>query len=95
MCIRDSIESMQTLQQKQMAQAQQTMKKTQGDAPKYANALFHEASDPMVGNTSGKVVIVDFFDYQCPHCTSMTPVLEKLLAENNNLPKKNGMLFFK
>lgn len=79
------VESMQTLQQKQMDQARQSMKKTQSDAPRYANALFHQANDPSAGNTAGKVVVVDFFDYQCPHCTSMTPILEQLISGNNEL----------
>lgn len=76
------VESIQVLQQKQMDQARQTMQKTQTTAPKYADGLFHQANDPMAGNVNGKVTVVDFFDYQCPHCIKMTPVLEALIKAN-------------
>lgn len=76
------VESLQTLQQKQMQQAHKTMEKTQTNAPKYADALFHRATDPMAGNANGKVTVVEFFDYQCPHCVDMTPVIEGLIKSN-------------
>lgn len=76
------VQSLQVYQQKQMDQARQTMKKTQDDSPKFADALFHQASDPVAGNPNGKVTVVAFFDYQCPHCVEMTPVLDKLVKSN-------------
>lgn len=79
------VESLQTLQQQQMDQARKTMQKTQENAPKFVDALFHQTTDPVAGNANGKVTVVDFFDYQCPHCTHMTPVLEAAIAANPNL----------
>lgn len=76
------VESLQVLQQKQMEQQRKTMQKTQENAPKFADSLFHNASDPIAGNTTGKITVVDFFDYQCPHCTRMTPILEALVKAN-------------
>ncbi len=35
----------------------------------------------MVGDTSAEVYIVEFFDYQCPYCEEMEPVLGKILEE--------------
>lgn len=48
-------------------------------------ALFHQAGDPIVGNTSGNVTLVEFLDYQCSHCIEMTPILASLIHNNTNL----------
>ncbi len=79
------IQALQVYQQKQMDQAKQTMKKTQDNSPQYADALFHQTSDPVAGNPSGKITVVEFFDYQCPHCVEMTPVIDKLLKDNSDV----------
>ena len=78
-------EAIQTLQQKQMTEARKSVEKTQAVAPKFASALFHNAGDPSLGNANGKIIIVDFFDYQCPHCVKMTPVLEAIVKANPNV----------
>lgn len=70
------VQSLQMYQQQQMNQARKTMEKTQQVAPKFAKDLFHDGSDPVIGNPNGKITLVEFFDYQCPHCVEMTPVLE-------------------
>lgn len=48
-------------------------------------ALFHQASDPIHGNPNGKVTIVEFFDYQCSYCTSMLPIIDKIVKNNPNV----------
>lgn len=75
------VQALQTFQQQQMSQARKTMEKTQEFAPKYAKDLFH-AKDPMAGNPNGKITVVEFFDYQCPHCVEMTPVIEAVIKSN-------------
>lgn len=79
------VEAMQVLQQRQMEQAQQTLKQTQQSAPTFANVLFKQPSDPVVGNPNGKITIVEFFDYQCPHCVDMAPIMDAILKANPNL----------
>lgn len=76
------IQALQGYQQKQMDQAKKTIQKTQETSPQFAEALFHQANDPMAGNVNGKVTVVEFFDYQCPHCVDMTPVIEGLIKNN-------------
>jgi protein-disulfide isomerase len=76
------IQALQTYQQKQMDQARKTMEKTQLNAPKFAQDLFHDAASPSIGNPTGKVTVVEFFDYQCPHCTEMAPVMDSLIKSN-------------
>lgn len=76
------IQALQAYQQKQMDQAKKTIQDTQNNSPKFADALFHQANDPMTGNPNGKITVVEFFDYQCPHCIDMTPVIEGLVKKN-------------
>lgn len=79
------MEAVQSLQRKQMDQAQETVKKTESDAIHFANALFHEKADPIAGNPQGTVTLVEFFDYQCGHCVEMAPVLDAAIKANPNL----------
>lgn len=79
------VEAMQVLQQKQYDQAQQTVKQTQKTATTYSNALFHQSADPVAGNPDGKITIVEFFDYQCPHCIDMAPTMEAIIKANPNV----------
>lgn len=76
------VEAIQAFQRKQYVQAEQTVKQTQENAPSFANPLFHQAIDPFAGNPNGKVTIVEFFDYQCPHCVDMTSVLDNIIKSN-------------
>ncbi len=76
------IQALQGYQQKQMDQAKKTIQKTQDTSPQYADLLFHQTNDPMAGNPNGKITVVEFFDYQCPHCVDMTPVIEGLIKSN-------------
>lgn len=79
------IQAMQVLQQKQYDQTQQTVKQTQQTVGTYANALFHQSNDPVAGNPKGKVTLVEFFDYQCPHCIDMAPVVDAVIKANPDL----------
>jgi len=37
------------------------------------------------GNPDGDVTIVEFFDYNCPHCKKASPVLEKVVSSDGNI----------
>jgi protein-disulfide isomerase len=47
--------------------------------------LLHNNSDPVGGNPNGKVTFVEFFDYRCPHCVRMYPLIEAMIAQHPNL----------
>ena|SRR3990167_1238624 len=79
------MESLQVLQRKQYEEAEQTVKKTQQIAATFANALFHQPNDPIAGNPQGKVTVVEFFDYQCPHCVDMAPIMTAIVQKNPDL----------
>lgn len=47
--------------------------------------LFHDASDPMMGNPDGDVVMVEFFDYNCGYCKRAAPDLFKVVEQDSNV----------
>lgn len=79
------VQSLEIYQQKQMDQTKQTFDKIQNTAPKFADRLFHQTTDPVGGNPNGKITIVEFSDYQCPHCIEMTTILDDLVKKNNDI----------
>lgn len=79
------ITALQEFQKKQMQDADKTIKSTQKDASQYVKALFHTTNDPVAGNPDGTITIVEFFDYQCPHCVDMNPTLTNAIKNNKNL----------
>lgn len=79
------IEAIQTFQRKQYEQAEKSVKETQQDAPKYAMSLFQQNSDPSIGNAKGTISVVEFFDYQCPHCVRMVPTIDAIVKANPNV----------
>lgn len=79
------VEALQILQRKQYEQAEQTVKKTQQTATTFAAPLFHSPNDPIAGNPNGQITVVEFFDYQCPHCVDMAPVMSAIIKANPNV----------
>ncbi len=79
------VQSLQGFQQKQMEQTQKSFTKIQQLAPKFSDRLFHQTTDPVVGNPKGTVTLVEFSDYQCGHCINMSPVIDTLIKKNPNL----------
>ena len=79
------VEAVQSLQRKQYEQAEQSVKKTQQTAGTFATPLLHQPNDPVAGNPNGKISVVEFFDYQCPHCVDMAPVIEGVIKANPDI----------
>ena len=48
------------------------------------NKLAAEAKGPVEGTANAPVEIVEFSDFQCPHCKRAQPTLEKLMSESPN-----------
>jgi protein-disulfide isomerase len=48
------------------------------------NKLAAQAKGPVQGNASAPVEIVEFSDFQCPHCKHAQPIIEKLMSESPN-----------
>ena len=47
--------------------------------------IFDDPATPVGGNPRGDVTIVEFFDYRCPYCKQVLPVLQTVLKEDHNL----------
>lgn len=50
----------------------------------YEDALFHDPTSPVAGNPEGDVTIVEFFDYNCPYCRKVAPMIAEF---SRNDPK--------
>lgn len=70
------------LQQKQMEAVQ---KKIADAAKQKSDELLRSKHSPVVGNSNGKVTLVEFFDNQCVHCRNIEPVVEALMKKNSDL----------
>lgn len=76
------VQVFQKLQMQQQADMQQhAIKSIQANA----NALFNDANSPVAGNANGTVTLVEFFDYQCPHCKEMASIISGLVNQDKNL----------
>lgn len=47
--------------------------------------LLRDPMSPVGGNAKGDVTLVEFFDYNCPYCRRMGPIMETLEAADSNL----------
>jgi protein-disulfide isomerase len=48
-------------------------------------AIFFDPGAPVLGNPHGTLPIAEFFDYRCPYCRGMHPMLQQLLAANPDI----------
>ncbi len=48
-------------------------------------AIFFDPGAPVLGNPKGTLPIAEFFDYRCPYCRGMHPMLRKLVAANADI----------
>ena len=75
------VEVSQALQAKQQQNMQQ---EAQSAIQKNAAPLMVDKLT-VVGNPTGSVTLVEFFDYQCIHCKKMAPVISDLIKKDSNL----------
>jgi len=49
------------------------------------DTIFNDPETPTAGNAAGDIIIVDFFDYNCPYCKTSAPSLEKLVKADGHI----------
>ncbi|MER9071985.1 DsbA family protein [Mesorhizobium sp. M0904] len=76
------VQALKSLDQRQReadaAQARQVLKARADD-------IFRDKQSPVGGNAEGNVTLVEFFDYNCPYCRQMAPVIEQAAADDPQL----------
>lgn len=50
-----------------------------------ADEVFRDKESPIAGNPTGNATLVEFFDYNCPYCRRMAPIMEKLIGADPQL----------
>jgi protein-disulfide isomerase len=50
-----------------------------------ANELFSQEEDPVSGNPTGSITLVEFLDYRCLHSININPVINQLISKNPQL----------
>jgi protein-disulfide isomerase len=48
-------------------------------------ALLTDPDTPVAGPQNAQVAVIEFFDYQCVHCSHMAPVLETVMKEQTSV----------
>lgn len=56
-----------------------------GPLPDLLRQILADANAPMVGNAAGAVTVVEFFDYRCPYCRVLWPVLQSIVAQDRRV----------
>lgn len=54
------------------------------EAPSLEEVHF-DPDAPVLGNPEGDVTLVEYFDYQCPYCKALHPVVTDLVARDGNI----------
>lgn len=76
------VETIQSYAAQQQADAEAATKEKVARAIKF---LRSDENAGFMGNADGDVLIVEFFDYNCPYCRRATPILSDLIDENPGL----------
>lgn len=49
------------------------------------DAVLRDPENPVLGNPQGDITIVEYFDYQCPYCKKISPVLDQVVNEDKKV----------
>jgi protein-disulfide isomerase len=66
-------------------QGQQDAAEAQAVLKSHTDEAFRDPDSPVGGNPGGDVTLVEFFDYNCPYCRMMAPVMTEAEAADPQL----------
>jgi protein-disulfide isomerase len=69
----------------QERQAQQDTAQVTAELKAHADEVFRDPDSPVGGNPEGDVTLVEFFDYNCPYCRQMAPLMVQAEGEDPQL----------
>lgn len=75
-------EAVQKLRERQLAAQQAAL---QSVIRARADEIFRDPAAPVGGNPNGDVTVVEFFDYNCPYCRQVAPIMEEAEAADPKL----------
>jgi protein-disulfide isomerase len=54
-------------------------------APLSTESILRDPGIPAMGNPKGDITIVEYFDYRCPYCKKVNPVLQKIVHDDGHI----------
>lgn len=77
--IREAVEALQ-------AKEQQSAEERRSEAlVRLKDELAFDPTSPVLGNSTGDVTVVEFFDYRCPYCKRTAPVVDQLVKDDGRI----------
>jgi len=76
------IEALREYQQRQKLAAEQSSEQV---ISQRHGELTQDPATPVIGNPDGDVVVVEFFDYRCPYCKAVAPMIKEEVASDGNV----------
>ncbi|MFA6031374.1 MAG: DsbA family protein [Myxococcota bacterium] len=76
---------MQALQSLDARQREADAKEAKGVLAAKADEVFHDPASPVGGNAQGNVTMAEFFDYNCPYCRQVAPIMAQAAADDPQL----------
>ncbi|CDX19916.1 Protein-disulfide isomerase [Mesorhizobium sp. ORS 3324] len=76
---------MEALQKLQERQREAEAAAVRDALAKHADDLFRDRESPVGGNPQGDVTMVEFFDYNCPYCRQVAPVVDQAVGDDPKL----------
>jgi protein-disulfide isomerase len=61
------------------------IKQTEQTIAVTAQEIYHSSDDPVLGNPSGKITVVEFFDYNCSYCKRNSVEVAKLIDSDKDV----------
>ncbi|WP_192177409.1 DsbA family protein [Mesorhizobium amorphae] len=76
---------MEALQSLDARQREAAAKEAKAALAAKADEIFRDPASPVGGNASGDVTMAEFFDYNCPYCRQVVPIMAQAVADDPQL----------